>query len=200
MFGAIASLARRKHIGAQTVIAGLALLVAAGLLIYFFATENETADKASNWFFLVFYGLMAWTVVEVHGVYVDVGAFVWVLTIVGLAALTVLFVGTLLIVLNVIDFRRVAMITTGAFLIVMLWMLAISILIVTQGGLPDALGWLGIGVMALSLAVVGIGAIDRQLMMGEKTPGPGLNTVYGLILVGLTVWIVWLGAAPVTSL
>ena len=186
--------------GAQTVIAGLALLMATGLLIYFFATENETADKASNWFFLVFYGLMAWTVAEVHRVYVEVGGFVWVLTIVGLAALAVLFVGTLLIVLNVIDFRRVAMVTTGAFLVVMLWMLAISILIVTQGGLPDALGWLGIGVMALGLVVIGVAATDRELMTGEKTPGPGLNAVYGLILVGLTVWIVWLGVAPVTSL
>lgn len=186
--------------GPQTIVAGLALLAAAGLLIYFFATENETADKASNWFFLVFYGLMGWTVVEVHSVYIDVGDIVWVLTLVGLAALVVLFVSTLLIVLELVEFERLAMLTTGAFLVLMLWMLAISILIVTQGALPIALGWLGIGVMAVSLLVVGLAATDRKLMMGEKTPGPLLNTVYGLILVGLTVWIVWLGAAPITRL
>ena len=186
--------------GSQTIIAGLALLVAAGLLIFFFVTENETADKASNWFFLVFYGLMAWTVVEVHSVYVDIGAAVWVLTIAGLAALAVLFVGTLLIVLDLIDFRKVAMITTGAFLIVMLWMLAVSILIVSRGGLPNPLGWLGIGIMSASLLVIGVAATDRELIMGEKTPGPGLNALYGLIFVGLTVWIVWLGAARVTTL
>ena len=182
--------------GVQTILAGVALLVAAGLLIYFFATENETADKASNWVFLVFYGLMAWTVVEVHGVFVGVGEFMWILTIVVLAALTVLFVATLLVVLDLIDFRKVALVTTGAFLILMLWMLAMSILIVTQGGLPTALGWLGIGVMSASLIVIGIAVTDRKLMTGEKTPEPLINVLYGLILVGLTVWIIWLGAAP----
>lgn len=186
--------------GLQTILAGIALLAAAGSLIFFFVTENETADKASNWFFLVFYVLMAWTVIEVHNLYIDVGSFVWVLTVVGMAALAVLFVGTLLIVLDMIGFEKIAMVTTVAFLVVMLWMLAISILIVAQGALPEALGWLGIGVMAISLIVVGFTATDRELMMGEKMPGPALNSVYGLILAGLTAWIVWLGAAPLTSL
>ena len=54
--------------------------------------------------------------------------------------------------------------------------------------------------MSVSVLVIGVAATDRELMMGEKTPGPGLNAVYGLILGGLTVWIVWLGAAPVTGL
>lgn len=186
--------------GPQTIIAGIALLAAAGSLVFFFVTENETADKASNWLFLIFYGLMAWTVVEVHLLYIDVGSFVWVLTVVGITALAVLFVSSLLIVLEVMGFEKVAMVTTVAFLVVMLWMLAISILIVTRGALPAALGWLGIGVMAVSLVVVGFTATDRELIMGEKMPGPALNTVYGLILAGLTVWIVWLGAAPLTSL
>ncbi len=186
--------------GPQTIIAGIALLAAAGSLLLFFVTENETADKASNWFFLVFYGLMAWTVVEVHNLYIEVGGFVWVMTVVGLAALAVLFVGSLLLVLEMIGFEKVAMLTTVAFLVVMAWMLTVSILIVTQGALPVTLGWLGIGVMAVSLIVVGFTATDREMLLGEEMPGPALNTVYGLVLAGLTAWIVWLGTAPVTSL
>jgi len=184
--------------GVHTVVAGLAMVVASGFLFYFFATGNENADKASNWFFLVFYGLMAWTVVDVHNFYIGIGNAVWFLTIVGLAALVYLFVGTFLIVLNRIDFRRIALPTTISFLVLMLWMLVVSVLIVTQGGLPTALGWLGIGVMAVSLAVVGFAATDRELLIGEKTPGPVLNGVYGSVLVGLTVWIVWLGASSTT--
>lgn len=185
--------------GLQTILAGIALLAAAGLLIAFFVTENEIADRASNWFFLVFYGLMGWTIVEVHDVYIDVGSFVWVLTVLGLAATAVLFIGTLLIVFELVDFRRVAMLTTLAFLVLMLWMLSVSVLVVTQGALPAGLGWLGIGVMAVSLIVVGLTATDREMIMGEKMPGPVLNAVYGIILAGLTVWIIWLGAATLTS-
>jgi hypothetical protein len=178
-----------RFVGLQTVLAGIALLVASGLLLLFFVAGNEAADRLSNWFFLAFYALMAWTVVEVQSFYGDVGGFVWVVTIVALVALAVLILSTLGVVLGLVEFTRVAIPTTVAFLVLMVWMLAVSILIVIEGGLPAALGWFGIGVLAVSL-----------VMRGEKTPGPILNAAYGLILVGLTVWIVWLGAASTSAL
>lgn len=186
--------------GLQTVLAGIALLVASGLLLLFFVAGNEAADRASNWFFLAFYALMAWTVVEVQRFYGDVNGFVWVVTIVALVALVVLIVSTLGVVLGIVQFTRVAIPTTVAFLVLMVWMLAVSVLIVIEGGLPAALGWFGIGVMAVSLVVVGLAVTDQAMMRGEKTPGPILNAAYGLILVGLTVWIVWLGAASTSVL
>ena len=183
--------------GVPTVVAGITLLVAAGLLVVFLATENETAEKASNWFFLTFYALMGWTVVEVHQQFVEQAALTWLLTVAALGALGVLFVTTLLVVLGRIDFRRIAMLSTVAFLVLVVWMLGVSILIITEGGLPTALGWLGVGVMTLSLILVGYVAADSELVRGEKTPGPMLSVLLGLVLLGLTVWLVWLGAGPV---
>ncbi|HEY5578747.1 MAG TPA: hypothetical protein VIL12_03540 [Acidimicrobiia bacterium] len=183
--------------GVPTILAGIALLAAAGLLLVFFATENETADKVSNWFFLAFYALMAWTVVEVHQQYVGQAALTWLLTVAALGALGVLFVTTLLVVLGRIDFRRIAMLSTVAFLVLLLWMLGVSILIIAEGGLPTALGWLGVGIMTVSLILVGYVATDRELLRGEKTPGAVLNVLMGLVLIGVTVWVVWLGTGPV---
>jgi hypothetical protein len=183
-------------VGASAVLAGVSLLVASGLLIVFFVTENETADRASNWAFTGFYAFMAWTVVEVHRFYVDEAGWVWAATIVALVVLAFLFVAQLAIVLGRVDFRSVAIATTVGFVVILLWMLATSVVIITQGGLPEALGWFGVGVITLSVVVIGASAIDRELILGEKTPGPVMNALYGLVLVGLTAWLIWLGLAP----
>ncbi len=185
--------------GVAAVLAGVSLFVASGLLIVFFVTENETADRASNWVFVAFYVLMVWTVIEVHRFYVDEAAWVWAATVVALVVLVLLFVTQLLIVLGRLDFRRVAIATTIGFVVILLWMLATSVLVISEGGLPEALGWFGIGVITIAVVVIGISATDRELIMGEKTPGPVVNVLYGLVLLGLTAWLIWLGAATPTT-
>lgn len=183
--------------GPQTIVAGLALFVASALLIYFFVTQNEAADTASNWFYLVFYALMAWTVVDVHRFFVDDVSAIWLMTIVALTDLTVLFVSTLLIVLKRIAFGSVGIVMTAGFLVLMVWMFLASVIVIVKGGMPAALGWFGVAVLMTAVTVVLVTARDRELMVGDKIPGRGLSLVYGAVLVGLTVWIVWLGAAPV---
>ncbi len=182
--------------GAVTVLAGVALAAAAILLMVFFVTESEAADKASNWFFLAFYLFMAWTVREVHQLYETNVSLMWLFTIAALAVLVFQFVTTLLIVLGRLDFRRIALASTLTWIVLLLWMLGISIVIVVEGLLPSALGWLGIGVISFSIVVLAFLTRDRELLQGEKTPSPLTNVAFGLILVGLTTWIIWLGLAP----
>ena len=186
--------------GVSAVLAGVSLFLASGLLIAFFVTENETVDRASNWLFVVFYVFMGWTMIEVHGLYVDVAAWAWVLTLIGVAVLAFLLVVQVLVALGGLDFRRVAIATTVGFVVILLWMLGASILIVAEGRLPTALGWLGVAVIGAAMVVLGISATDRELMMGEQTPGPLINALYGLVLVGVSVWLFWLGLATVTPL
>ncbi len=128
--------------GIVTVVAGFTMLVAAGLLTIFFINQNETADRASNWFFLLFYALMTWAALDVHRFYVEAAGYTWVLTVVVVAALATLFILTVFVVSGRIPFERVAMVSTFGFVVLMLWMLGVSVLILTKGGLPETLGWL----------------------------------------------------------
>ncbi|MFV1962584.1 MAG: hypothetical protein ACC654_10120 [Acidimicrobiia bacterium] len=50
--------------------------------------------------------------------------------------------------------------------------------------------------ITFGVAVIGLIATDPELMKGDKTPGPAMNTLYGLVLLGLTSWLIWLGLAP----
>lgn len=186
--------------GIVTVLAGVALFAASGLLIVFFVNQSETADRAANWFFLAFYVLMAWSAIEVHRFYADSAGYTWILTVVVVAALTTSFVSTLLVVAGRVPFTRVATPTTVGFLVLMLWMLAVSILILTKGGLTEGLGWLGVATMTLGLLVVGGLSTDREMLTGEKVPGKGVLGFFVVILVGLTTWIIWLGLAATTAI
>ena len=92
------------------------------------------------------------------------------------------------------------LVMTVGFLVLMLWMLLVSVVVILKGGLPSALGWFGVVVLLSAVIVVLFTSRDRELMMGDKIPSRALSVVYGAVLVGLTVWIVWLGAAPVSSI
>ena len=160
--------------GWYAVAAGIGLLAAAGLLLTFFVTGNEAADAISNWVFLIFYVLMAWTMVGLHRLYATRLPVVWVLTLVGL----------------------VAVVAFGGILV---WMTGVSILVLVDGGLPTALAWLGVGVAVVTAVTLGAFAADRELLRGTRRPGPVLNAVSGVILLGLAGWIVWLGLAPTAT-
>ncbi len=181
--------------GVSAILAGVSLLAAAGLLMTFFATDSEIADRASNWFFLAFYGLAIWAMVEAHRFYVGQAAWMWALTIIGVVAAAVSFVLTLMVLTGRVDFTRVAVLNTLTFVAVLVWMLGVSILILVEGGLPTALGWFGVGVMTVSGIVVASLAADRDLMTGARRPGAVMNTVFAIILLGLVSWLLWLGLA-----
>jgi hypothetical protein len=181
--------------GAAAIIAGITLVLGAGLLIVFFATENATADRASNWFFAAFYAAMAWTVVDVNRLYAPDVPVMWVATVITLVVLAFLFVTALLFVLGRLDFTKVAIPVTLGFVVVLLWMLAASVVIVVQGVLPVALGWFGVAVIAVAIVAVALSATDREVLTGEKVPAPGITALFGVVLVGLAAWLVWLGVA-----
>ncbi len=186
--------------GTTTAVAGIALLIASILLLTFFVRQSEVADRAANWFFLAFYGLMAVGAGGVHGFYAGTTAWMWIPTIGVIGVLAVQFAATVLVLSGRTTFEKVALVSTLGFVVLMLWMLAVSILVLTQGGLPRGLGWLGVVTMSIGAIVIGAVTTDRELVTGAKMPGKALMALFVPILLGMTTWIVWLGVAPTTPL
>lgn len=181
--------------GLSAVLSGVLLMVSAGLLLTFFVTGSESADRAANWVFLAFYAVTGWTIVQVHNLFVDQTGWIWSLTVLGILGVSISFLATLVVALGRVDFTRVAVVSTAAFGGVLVWMLGVSILVVALGVLPRALGWYGVIALSLSALFVGGISTDRAIMTGERRPGPVVNGVSALILLALVGWFIWLGTS-----
>lgn len=180
-------------IGFAAVLAGVSFALAMSLLITFFVTNDQRADRWAERVFLVFFVLAALVVYEIHLRYVAQSPLVWVATIAALGALGGLFVAETLVTTGRIQFDRVAAFQTGGFAVFVLWILAASALILTFGGLPASVGWLGVVAVAIALAVIGWLVRDPKLVRGERAPTTAENALTTLPFIGVVAWLVWLG-------
>lgn len=181
--------------GLAAIGAGVFFALSMALLVAFFVTKNEQADRWSERVFLVFFVLAAVVIYEIHRRYVDRSGLVWAATIAGLAAMAVSFVLELAVTTRRVEFGRVAALLTGAFAFFMLWLLAASVMILALGGLPAALGWLGMAAVAVGLGVIGWFVRDPAMVKGERAPTQAEMALSVVPFIGVIAWLLWLGAS-----
>lgn len=179
--------------GLAALGAGVFFGLSMALLIVFFVTKNEQADRWSERSFLVFFVLAAVVIYEIHRRYVDRSPLVWVATIAGLAGMAVSFVLELLVTARRVEFTRVAPLLTGGFVVFILWLLAASAMILAFGGLPAELGWLGVVAVVVAIGVIGWLVRDPAMMKGERSPTQVEMALSVVPFIGVIAWLVWLG-------
>jgi hypothetical protein len=176
-------------------VAGLAFGCALAFLAAFFATKDERYDRVAEWSFVVFGAAAIPTILAVAGRLSAGGVAIQAATAVGLAGAAATGLGELGLTLRLLDFRRISPLMTVAFLAVLAWIGAASVLILTGGGLPSNLGWLGVVSIVAGVAMVAWIAREPGVMTGQREPGRTKMLVFFVPMIGLVAWMVWLGAS-----
>lgn len=172
--------------------AGIAFGLALGFLGAFFATKNERFDRIAEWLFVAFGMLSVPAMLAVAGRLPDAGIAATALTAIGIVGAAGTGLGELVVTLRLIDFRRVSALLTLAFVAFLVWVGGISALVVTGGGFPVALGWLGI--ISIVVGVVMIGLMVRQpgVITGDREPGRVQMAGLVIVMAAVVVWMIWL--------
>lgn len=176
--------------------AGLAFGTAMGFLAAFFVTNEERYDRVAEWSFVVFAILGVPTALALADRLAAAGLAGNVITGLGIAGIAVTGAGELGTTLRLVDFRRVAAILSLAFLAIVAWVGGVSVLVLSTGAFPSAIGWLGIGSIVITLVLFGVVAVRTPGMFsGAGDPPRGPMIAFFLPLVGIVAWLVWLGAS-----
>jgi hypothetical protein len=85
------------------------------------------------------------------------------------------------------------MIATSGALGTILWSGAVGWLIVAFAGLPNGLGWLGIGVVVVMVAALIPWIANRDLLLGRRAPTRVEISIAVPVLLGAPAWLIWLG-------
>lgn len=173
--------------------AGVAFAGALVLLATFFATKDQRFDRVAEWLFVAFAALAIPTMLAVAERLTSQGLTVGVVTAVGIGGVGVLGLGELGSSLRLIDFRRIAPVMTIGFLGFLAWIGAVSILMITGGGLPETLGWFGLGTIAVGMSIVLWIVRVPGVMSGEREPPMGHMAIFFVPMAGIVAWMVWLG-------
>ena len=178
-----------------TAGAGFAFGLALAFLGAFFATKDARLDRVAEWLFVAFGVLAVPAMLAVGGRLPGAGIAGTALTAIGIIGAVGTALGELAATLHVVDFRRIATPLTAAFVAYLAWVGGVSVLIVTNGGLPTALGWLGI--VAIAIGIVMIAVVVRQpgVITGDREPGRLPMAGLVLVMVAVVAWMVWLGAS-----
>jgi len=179
--------------GLLVIGAGLAFGAAIAFLAAFFRTKVERYDRIAEWAFVVFALLGIPAMVGTAWRLADGGSLVGWATVLGGGGVLGLGVGELGSVLGRVDFRRIAPAMTAGFLLFLVWIGAMSGVILATGDLPAALGWLGVGSIILGMAIVLWIMRDPAVRRAERDPGTTGLMLFFVPLVGLVSWMVWLG-------
>lgn len=174
------------------IAAGLALALAIGLLAAFFATKNPRYDRVAEWAFVAFAVLAIATMWTAAERLAASGVAITAVTIIGIAGVAALGLGELGSSLRLVDFRRIAGAMALAFQAFLLWVGAISILVVAGDTFPAAFGWLGIVSIVVGIATMLWIIRKPGVMGGEREPGKEM-WLFFLPLAGIVVWMIWLG-------
>jgi hypothetical protein len=178
------------------VAAGILLLVSWALLIVFFVSQNETADRLSNWVGIVAVIAVGVSMGAILDRYApDAPVLASLFTAVGLLAVAVNLVLTAWLVLGRIAFPKVAIPITATWVVLFLWVGAASGLILAYRRLPLGLGWLGVASIAYALAIIAVVMRDPEVRRGTATPATAQMVAGAPVLLLLPAWFVCLGLA-----
>lgn len=179
--------------GWLAIAAGIAFGAALLLLVTFFVTRDERYDRIAEWSFVAFALLAIPTMLTVAGRLPEGGLIVGTVTVVGIAGVAVLGLGELASTLRIVDFRRMAPLITLGFMAYLVWIGAVSVVVLARGGLPINLGWLGIVTIAVGAVIVGSIVTVPGVVGGQTEPPRGRMTAFFLPMAGIVAWMIWLG-------
>lgn len=165
------------------------------LLVAYERTKRSWLGWAESLAFLLLYISLGVLIVGVHDDFVEAApAVVWAATIVGVVGAAVALSAETATLFLDVPFRRVAIPVTAAFGGILLWMGGISVAGLIGETLPTGLGWLGVGMVALTVVLMGVMSRDPALLRSERVPTPGELAVAAVPFLAILSWLVWLGA------
>jgi hypothetical protein len=175
------------------MVAGIAFGSAIVLLASFFVTKVERYDRLAEWAFVVFAICAVPTVAIVGGRLPGSSTVNAVVTVLGATGAAVIGLGELGVTLHVVDFRKISALITVAFLAFLLWIGAVSVVVVTSGGLPVGLGWLGLVAIILGIAIIGSLVRVPGVLTGTAQPPRVQMVAFFVPMAGIVAWMLWLG-------
>jgi hypothetical protein len=187
--------------GVSALGAAVSLAVSGACLGIFFSTGNEAWGRANDATTALAALLLVAPVAAVPS-HVDGGAslLLGVTTWIGVAGLLVIAVTSTMTAAGRLDWARSAKIGGIGFAEFLLWLLVSGAEILTRGGLPDALAWLGFvaGAATAVAAVIAFSFSSRHghgQLFGEVQPPAALNVSAGVAFVAIVAWALVLGFA-----
>jgi hypothetical protein len=180
--------------GWLAIAAGVLFGAALAFLSVFFVTKDERFDRIAEWCFVLFTLCAIPTMLSVAGLFPDGGPVIPIATAIGILSVAVVGLAELGTTLRLVDFRRIAPIVTVAFLGFLVWIGITSVVIVGQGGgLPAALGWLGIVAIVLGIGIVAWITRQPGVIGGDREPSRGPMIAFVIPMAGIVGWLVLLG-------
>lgn len=113
----------------------------------------------------------------------------------GLAGALISLVGQVQVMFGGVPFGRIAMRQTLAFVGVLIWIAGLSWIVISEGGLPPGLGWLGLIAVIVGAAIIGLLTRDPTLMKAERAPKSSELALGVVPFLGIAVWLFWLGSS-----
>jgi hypothetical protein len=187
-------------LGSLGAIAGGVAAVIAGLLLAaFFATGRESLGHANDAAGAVMAILLMPAALSVVRLYAGTGPFILLVTAIGLVAMIVAAVASVLTAAGRLTVTQLTVWQGGSFVALFLWVAGTSVSILVWGRLPVGLGWLGLVAALLVLVAIGeiLGLARRmgglkELVRLDRPPLLAAATML-TAFVAFPVWCVWLG-------
>lgn len=172
-------------------------MVAVACLVLFFMTEREAWGRANDATTALFALLMIPAMFEVYERYAPGARWsVGLPTAAGLVGAIAIGISSGMTAAGRLDWRASAKIGAIGFLGYAAWMGMTCLLILSRGGLPNDLAWLGL--LCLGLATLAIAPTVRFVRAGginDRMPPTGTVALFVVVFVCFTVWTIWLGVS-----
>lgn len=187
--------------GPATIAAGILACIAGILLAVFFATSKDAWGRANDAASAAFAMLLVPAALAMNERYASVaGPWMLAVTALGLIAMSVAAGASVLTALGRLAVEDLTRWQGGSFAALFAWVGAVSTAVVTFGGLPAGIGWLGLAATVLAIvATLEIVRLVRRHGLEEltKLARPPLvaagATLAAFVL--FPIWCVWLGLA-----
>lgn len=181
-----------------TVLAGVTLLVSGASLGVFFWTGRDGWGRTNDATITSWALLMTLAAFEIYTRYGESSRWVvGTLTASALAGEFVIAATSGLTAAALLDWRRSARIGAFGFAGFLAWVAGVSGFTFAWGGLPEALAWFGLVVLAVTGAaiVLGVRLARAGALQEPRMPPPAPLAVFTLAFLCLPAWCIWLGLA-----
>lgn len=183
--------------GVSAVAAGIVFVISGACIVVFFSTDKEAWGRANDATIALFAALMIPPAIEIYERYTPGSRLlVGLPTLLGIVGMLVIVVTSGLTAIAKLDWllsAKIGVVGFGGFLV---WMTAVCVLILRQGGLPEPLAWFGLITVAILGVMVGVSIRFIRIngsFSGEVRPPVGMWIAFGIAFLCLPAWTVWLG-------
>ena len=175
--------------------AGILFGVSVGGIALFLRTNDERLDHIAEWAFVAFGIVSSVLILSASGHLDAIGPVATGRTVLGVAAVVAVGLGELGTAIRIVDYRRIASLVAAGFFAFLIWIGAVSLLLVASDRrtLPAGLGWLGLAAIAVGIVLAGLIVRRPGVMRGDSQPDGRLMVAYVIPAAAIVVWLTWLG-------